>query len=295
MRQRARTLGVLWILAVVAAASPARADAPDHAAVRASLYAADSLISASIGVLGPDGIGRWLARDATYLHPDQPVITGREAARGVLRTAFAAQRLHRLGGDASADGTLGYTFGWFDDGARYIATWRNTTGLWWVAGFVRIPGRKPPSPPPADAAILAGDHGTPHPSTAEQTAHDATTADAMFSQRSESQGYTAAFTHYGAADAVIVGGSDLYWNAAGVAQALGGWTSAEQLRWRPQISVGAASGDLAFTIGVATMTVRKGTQIDRHHSKYLTVWARQPDGSWRFLADGGNAAPAGVD
>ena len=25
--------------------------------------------------------------------------------------------------------------------------------------------------------------------------------------------------------------------------------------------------------------------------KYLTLWARQADGSWRFVADGGSATP----
>jgi len=30
----------------------------------------------------------------------------------------------------------------------------------------------------------------------------------------------------------------------------------------------------------------------RFYSKYLTVWARQPDGEWKFILDGGNASPA---
>jgi ketosteroid isomerase-like protein len=28
------------------------------------------------------------------------------------------------------------------------------------------------------------------------------------------------------------------------------------------------------------------------YSKYLTVWKKQRDGSWRFVADGGSARPA---
>ena len=26
-------------------------------------------------------------------------------------------------------------------------------------------------------------------------------------------------------------------------------------------------------------------------SKYLTIWQRQPDGSWKYITDGGNARP----
>jgi ketosteroid isomerase-like protein len=28
-----------------------------------------------------------------------------------------------------------------------------------------------------------------------------------------------------------------------------------------------------------------------YYSKYLTVWKRQPDGAWKFVADGGNERP----
>ena len=49
----------------------------------------------------------------------------------------------------------------------------------------------------------------------------------------------------------------------------------------------AMQGDLGFTIGVATI---RG-ELTSHYSKYLTVWKKQPDGEWRFVADGGNPVP----
>jgi hypothetical protein len=51
----------------------------------------------------------------------------------------------------------------------------------------------------------------------------------------------------------------------------------------------AASADLGFTVGVATYVASPGASPRR--SKYLTVWALQRDGSWRYLVDGGNALP----
>src|SRR5437870_5855743 len=32
--------------------------------------------------------------------------------------------------------------------------------------------------------------------------------------------------------------------------------------------------------------------VDRLYSKYLTLWARQADGAWRFIADGGASSPS---
>lgn len=48
------------------------------------------------------------------------------------------------------------------------------------------------------------------------------------------------------------------------------------LFWWPQFAGAARSGDLGFTSGGATIPVR-----------YFTVWQRQPDGSWKWIYDGG--------
>lgn len=294
------------------AESASALDASDvgHELARASLLAADQLLAASIVAFGEaDGVWPWLADDASYLHPDVPVLTGRAAIRDFLRATYPDrnaqhQQLHRETGDASGDASLGYTFGWFDedmttsDGGqatrfgKYLATWKRAHGPWQLVGLVRVPGSGAPSVPPADATIFTGDHGVPHPSTAAATRAQAFAADRAFAQLSADQGYTIAFTSYGASDAVVVAGSDFFWNAAGVAFAWGGWTPAETLAWEPTLGAGAASGDLAFTIGTATYSLATGTGTQTSHSKYLTVWTRQADGSWRFLLDGGNASPA---
>ncbi len=64
------------------------------------------------------------------------------------------------------------------------------------------------------------------------------------------------------------------------------------LTWKPAFADLAASGDLGYTVGYASWpgTGEKGQTITRG-SKYLTVWKKQADGSWKVAADMGNAAP----
>ena len=66
-----------------------------------------------------DGFVPNLTNDVAYLYPDQEIITGRDATRTFLETVYPQPRavrtlLHRVAGQASADGSLGYTFGWLE-------------------------------------------------------------------------------------------------------------------------------------------------------------------------------------
>lgn len=59
--------------------------------------------------------------------------------------------------------------------------------------------------------------------------------------------------------------------------------------WRPVKADAAASGDLGYTIGTAEFHIPgKDGQTTVRKSKYLTVWKKQADGSWRVSADLGN-------
>jgi ketosteroid isomerase-like protein len=51
-------------------------------------------------------------------------------------------------------------------------------------------------------------------------------------------------------------------------------------------SVISKSGDLAYSMGTYTATLRgEDGQLAKEPGKWLTVWGRQADGSWRILAD----------
>lgn len=65
------------------------------------------------------------------------------------------------------------------------------------------------------------------------------------------------------------------------------------LEWEPEFVVAAASGDLGYTIGRYTsrMPLEDGTERPGS-GRYLTVWAKQPDGSWKVAVDLGSPAAA---
>jgi hypothetical protein len=63
----------------------------------------------------------------------------------------------------------------------------------------------------------------------------------------------------------------------------------DTLDWAPLLGRAAASGDLGYTVGAAVHRIEGKPTT---YTKYLTIWIRRPDGSWRFVLDGGNARPA---
>lgn len=62
-----------------------------------------------------------------------------------------------------------------------------------------------------------------------------------------------------------------------------------EITWRPVKADVAASGDLGYTIGTAEFRTKnkEGNPVIRP-GKYLTVWKKQKDGSWKVVADLGN-------
>jgi ketosteroid isomerase-like protein len=71
--------------------------------------------------------------------------------------------------------------------------------------------------------------------------------------------------------------------------------SALKVQWVPLRAEIAASGDLGYTYGSYSnqfkTTSGKDTLV---YGAYVTVWKKQPDGSWKFLADGGVSTPQEV-
>jgi len=65
------------------------------------------------------------------------------------------------------------------------------------------------------------------------------------------------------------------------------------LFWEPQDGEAAEAGDMGWTWGKSTFTATKddGT-TENFYGKYLNVWKKQPDGSWKVLVDIGNESPA---
>ena len=71
--------------------------------------------------------------------------------------------------------------------------------------------------------------------------------------------------------------------AAAIGDAMRDLLASGRLAWVPVAS--RRRGDLGFTVGKATFT--GATPADAWKSTYVTVWRRQPDGTWKVLFDTG--------
>jgi ketosteroid isomerase-like protein len=58
------------------------------------------------------------------------------------------------------------------------------------------------------------------------------------------------------------------------------------MNWQPKGSAIAESGELGYTYGVYTVSLKnKDTLI---HGTYVNIWKKQPDGIWKLVLDSGN-------
>lgn len=290
----------------IASGSIAQAPLPAAAAspkpTRGALLQADHALSAAARTRGVAGaLGEVLASNALFLYDGAPIVSGRENVVILLRaqTSLAAMRVQWLPLVAaiSADGTFGATYGVTSTVSlpaqpdstirfgKYISIWRWSRRETWelVAhvemGFSDVPVIIPPG--------LAGAASSPGNSLSGAGASFAR-ADVEFAKVAASSGAPAAFGAFAAPDAATLPGSGeiIIGLAAIRARMLESSVAAAKWEWHPLYAEGSASGDLGFTVGEATIKVQNSTE--EYHSKYLTVWRRQPDGSIRFIVDGGN-------
>ena len=64
-----------------------------------------------------------------------------------------------------------------------------------------------------------------------------------------------------------------------------------ELVWEPRTGDVAASGDLGWLTGPSTSLNHKDPAAKPGHGCYLSIWRKQPDGSWRVYIDVGINAP----
>jgi ketosteroid isomerase-like protein len=285
------------------AASPAAA-APSAKAVRESLLQADRALSAAARARGfGAAFGEVLASNALFLYEGAPIVSGRENVLALLsaQPALTATRVQWLPVVVvvSSDGTIGATYGVTTisslpvqpDSAlrfgKYISTWRRSpAGGWQLAAHVEMgltdakvvipPSLAKPMSPPGD------------PSSGSGAAF--TRADIDFAKMAGAMGAPAAFGAFAAPDAATLPGSGeiIIGPAAIHTRMLESPAATANWEWLPVYAEGSAAGDLGFTVGEATIRIPGSTGTTEFHSKYLTLWRRQPDGTIRFVVDGGN-------
>lgn len=109
-------------------------------------------------------------------------------------------------------------------------------------------------------------------------------AERAFAADAPSMGIAGSFNKWSVPEAIVIGG--------GQAQRIGeaypdGPRPADEplLEWWPNFAGIARSGDLGFTTGGVAVNGRRT-------GHYFTAWKKQPDGSWRWVYDGGSGASA---
>lgn len=281
---------------------------PLRSPTRDSLLAADLARSDSAARRGVvAAAGDWLSDQVVYLRAGAPVGYGRDAALALLAAASTDSRRYRwepLGGAVARDGRTGYTFGiaactpaTASDSAsvrlsRYIAYWRrNGDGRWQIAAYSELDG--PRIAPGQGAQAADRPRSMALTGRRAEASEAARLADSAFADLAEREGVAAAFSSYVAPLGVIFNANELVIGPDQVRALFESRPLAGTLNWQPILADAAESGDLAMTVGEYVLTGRGPTgAVRQRFGKYLTIWHREPDGSWKFLIDGGSPSPA---
>ena len=283
------------------APSPARLPARD------SLFAVDQSRTDSAAARGvSEAMLALLTPDAVYLRAGVPAIYGIDAVRAMFaanpETSGTAITWQPLGGGISNDLRAGYTYGIAARVTpraplrleRYIAYWRrDPRAPWRIAAYAEV------NAPPAIEGSGPADRVAPPtptlPRAMAQVRGAVRAADSLFADLAYRMGTGYAFAATVAPDGVIFGNPQLVIGPQAVEDFFSRGAGSS-LAWQPVYAAVAASRDLGFTIGEYTSTGRgpTGAAVQRF-GKYLTVWRLQPDGTWKFVVDGGNPSPAKGD
>ncbi len=279
----------------------------------AELFAADAAHTAAIAQLGPiTGVLRSMRGNAVYLAAGIDLVRGTHDIRTVLEAetpdpehTSVARTL--AGGDVSADGNFGFTFGWLTrvtpdatTYGTYVAVWERDDGEdFRVTAYYTRSTPFPHIPPRAGFPLFlggAGAGGVPHAGGMDEQRRSVVETDTAFAALSVAQGSSVAFPAYANPDFMMAFGRNFvgFVGSQEIAGAYAVSTPGEVLDWTPVYVGAAASGDLAYTVGNAVDTLVSSGGIITAYSKYLTLWARTADGDWRFIADGGAGSPAPV-
>jgi len=106
---------------------------------------------------------------------------------------------------------------------------------------------------------------------------------------------SAGYMSYYAADAVeLPNGADAIKGKDNIGQTMGFLDQGSKLTWKPDFSDMAASGDLGYTYGTYVLTSKDKDKDGKpivELGRYLTIWKKQKDGSWKVAVDMDNASP----
>ncbi len=277
---------------------------PARGPARDSLFLLDQTRGDSIAARGPvEGALALFSPTVVFLRAGVPTVYGRDAVHTLFAAAPAtgAHAWQPLGGGVSYDLRSAYTFGVAAHAPtsvsgirleRYIAFWTRERGQpWRIAAYVEVNGA------PAREVGFAPEQLTPPPAVPlfkpmADNVQNVRAADSVFSDLADRLGTGFAFANTAASDGALFGPTQLVIGPKAIDEYFKAQPSGTSLSWRPVYVVAAGSGDLAFSVGESIRTGRSASgAAEQRFGKYLTVWQRQRDGSWKFVIDGGNPTP----
>ena len=290
-----RYLVLAFLIAVQVPLSPATA-------VEELLQADRASAAAAAGKDAITGLSAMFADDVIAGVPGGRFVDDRnklvEALKSNPDNATSRLEWSPIRGGVSADGLHGFTFGYMTmykaDGTRlpwkYLAYWIKGANGWRVAAYRRRPRPEgvvsttmlPPSlpvrmvPPSTDGTAI------------ETFRKSLAAAEQAFSDEAQKIGLSGAFTKYGHADAVNMGGPkdvEFVVGSANIGRSVGEGSpnDSSPLMWGPDHKViVASSGDLGITFGY----IRSTTKTDQPPAPFFTIWRRaSPSDPWRYIAE----------
>jgi ketosteroid isomerase-like protein len=120
----------------------------------------------------------------------------------------------------------------------------------------------------------------------ERSIREMIDTDRDFSAACKQEGLNAAFLKFSADDAVLLRPDNLPIMEADVIKFISSQEDTSfTMSWETKGADLAASNDLGYTFGVYTVE----TNSEIFKGTYLSIWKKQPDGSWKFVLDTGNS------
>jgi ketosteroid isomerase-like protein len=114
-------------------------------------------------------------------------------------------------------------------------------------------------------------------------------ADRDFAALSAKEGPGRAFHDFAAPNVTLLNSAQPHSTPEALLKSFGPDT---QIAWEPDEAQISAGGDMGYTMGHATITGKdKEGKATTSHSRYVTIWRKQADGSWKFIFDGGVPQP----
>lgn len=199
----------------------------------------------------------------------------------------------------SADGRHGFTAGFMTihraDGsvnaAKYLAYWEKQVDGWKALVYKRSAAKA--APPAIEVSYLLPKRIVSAKRDAAAIEHDRDSlanAENAFSSDAQTMGLGPAFVKYGSADAINLGGPDQLVFLKGneeIGNAIGDGKAANSspVKWGPEKTIVAPSGDFGVTIGsiVRNQSGPDGKALPGQ--PFFTIWRRDASGAWKYVAE----------